>query len=210
RERPSAARQAHDDVANTDHLRTSYYTGPVRSLRAGALVLLCVIVLSLEPGVAWGDAVVVALGDSLTAGLGVAADEAVPARLEARLRSEDYAYRVVNAGVSGDTTAGGLRRVDWVLRAGRRSSSWHSAPTTACEDKSPGRCARISTRSSGTCRPPAPACCWWGCACSRITAATTRRSSRRSFRPSRGWSRPHRCPFSFAASTARPRSTRPI
>jgi len=89
----------------------------VRSLRAGALVLLCVIVLSLEPGVAWGDAVVVALGDSLTAGLGVAADEAFPARLEARLRSEDYAYRVVNAGVSGDTTAGGLRRVDWVLRA---------------------------------------------------------------------------------------------
>ena len=89
----------------------------MRSLRAGALVLLCVIVLSLEPGVAWGDAVVVALGDSLTAGLGVAADEAFPARLEARLRSEDYAYRVVNAGVSGDTTAGGLRRVDWVLRA---------------------------------------------------------------------------------------------
>jgi len=60
---------------------------------------------------------VVALGDSLTAGLGVAADEAFPARLQARLRHEGYAYRVVNAGVSGDTTAGGLRRVDWVLRA---------------------------------------------------------------------------------------------
>ena len=89
----------------------------MRSLRAGALVLLCVIVLSLEPGVAWGDAVVVALGDSLTAGLGVAADEAFPARLEARLKTEGYVYRVVNAGVSGDTTAGGLRRVDWVLRA---------------------------------------------------------------------------------------------
>jgi acyl-CoA thioesterase-1 len=89
----------------------------VRPLRAGALVLLCVIVLSFAPGVAWGDAVVVALGDSLTAGLGVAADEAFPARLEARLKSEGYAYRVVNAGVSGDTTAGGLRRVDWVLRA---------------------------------------------------------------------------------------------
>ena len=59
----------------------------------------------------------IALGDSLTAGLGVAADEAFPARLEARLRAEGYAYRVVNAGVSGDTTAGGLRRVDWVLRS---------------------------------------------------------------------------------------------
>ena len=63
------------------------------------------------------DAVrIVAFGDSLTAGLGVAADEAYPARLQERLRREGYDYRVINAGVSGDTTAGGLRRVDWVLR----------------------------------------------------------------------------------------------
>ena len=89
----------------------------MRPLRAGAHVLLCVIVLTFTPGAARADAVVVALGDSLTAGLGVAADEAFPARLEARLKSEGFAYRVVNAGVSGDTTAGGLRRVDWVLRA---------------------------------------------------------------------------------------------
>ncbi len=89
----------------------------MKPLRAGALALLCVTVLCVVPGVARGDAVVVALGDSLTAGLGVAADEAFPARLEARLKTEGYAYRVVNAGVSGDTTAGGLRRVDWVLRA---------------------------------------------------------------------------------------------
>jgi acyl-CoA thioesterase-1 len=63
------------------------------------------------------ERVVVTLGDSLTAGLGVAADEAWPALIESRLRREGYAYRVVNAGVSGDTTAGGLRRVDWVLRS---------------------------------------------------------------------------------------------
>lgn len=68
-------------------------------------------------GEARAERVIVALGDSLTAGLGVAADEAYPALLEARLAREGYAYRVVNAGVSGDTTAGGLRRVDWVLRA---------------------------------------------------------------------------------------------
>jgi len=68
-------------------------------------------------GEARAERVIVALGDSLTAGLGVAADEAYPARLEARLAREGYTYRVVNAGVSGDTTAGGLRRVDWVLRA---------------------------------------------------------------------------------------------
>ena len=65
----------------------------------------------------WTERVVVTLGDSLTAGLGVAADEAWPALIESRLRREGYAYRVVNAGVSGDTTAGGLRRVDWVLRS---------------------------------------------------------------------------------------------
>jgi acyl-CoA thioesterase-1 len=63
------------------------------------------------------ERVIVTLGDSLTAGLGVARDEAYPALLEARLRREGYDYRVVNAGVSGDTSAGGLRRVDWVLRA---------------------------------------------------------------------------------------------
>src|SRR5262245_25108198 len=63
------------------------------------------------------EPVIVALGDSLTAGFGVLPDEAYPALLEQRLRRAGYAYRVVNAGLSGDTTAGGLRRVDWVLRA---------------------------------------------------------------------------------------------
>jgi acyl-CoA thioesterase-1 len=61
--------------------------------------------------------VIVVLGDSLTAGLGVAQGEAWPARLQARLERDGYPYRVVNAGVSGDTTAGGRRRVDWVLRS---------------------------------------------------------------------------------------------
>src|SRR6185436_4960842 len=42
--------------------------------------------------------------------------EAYPALLQARLAREGYAYRVVNAGVSGDTSAGGLRRLDWVLK----------------------------------------------------------------------------------------------
>ena len=60
---------------------------------------------------------IVAFGDSLTAGLGVAADEAYPARLQRRLQEQGFRYRVINAGVSGDTTAGGLRRVDWVLKS---------------------------------------------------------------------------------------------
>lgn len=90
----------------------------MRGLRAAGLVLVCVALLNLVAGAARGEGVIVALGDSLTAGLGVAPDEAYPARLEQRLRREGYAYRVINAGVSGDTTAGGLRRVDWVLRSG--------------------------------------------------------------------------------------------
>jgi len=60
---------------------------------------------------------IVAFGDSLTAGLGVAAEEAYPARLQRRLDEQRFRYRVINAGVSGDTTAGGLRRVDWVLKS---------------------------------------------------------------------------------------------
>ncbi|GKS64332.1 arylesterase [Nitrospira sp.] len=56
-----------------------------------------------------------AFGDSLTAGLGVQADEAYPAQLQRRLDALRYPYRVINAGVSGDTTAGGLRRVPWIL-----------------------------------------------------------------------------------------------
>lgn len=55
------------------------------------------------------------LGDSLTAGLGLAAEEAYPALVETRMREEGVAIRALNAGVSGDTSAGGLRRVDWLL-----------------------------------------------------------------------------------------------
>lgn len=58
---------------------------------------------------------VVFLGDSLTAGLGLDREDSVPALLQARLDREGYAYDVVNAGVSGDTSAGGLRRLEWSL-----------------------------------------------------------------------------------------------
>jgi acyl-CoA thioesterase-1 len=58
---------------------------------------------------------IVCLGDSLTAGYGLSADEAYPARLAERLREAGLDYEVINAGVSGDTSAGGLRRLDWSL-----------------------------------------------------------------------------------------------
>lgn len=58
---------------------------------------------------------IVALGDSLTAGFGLAEPESYPYRLQQRLKSDGYDYEVVNAGVSGDTSLGGLERADWVL-----------------------------------------------------------------------------------------------
>ena len=56
------------------------------------------------------------LGDSLTAGLGLPESQAYPALVQARLRAEGLPWNVVNAGVSGDTTAGGLARMDWLYR----------------------------------------------------------------------------------------------
>jgi acyl-CoA thioesterase I len=83
-------------------------------MRALLAALLTVLALGHPAGAA--ERVIVAFGDSLTAGLGVTPDDSYPAQLQAKLHAEGYAYRVVNAGVSGDTTAGGLRRVDWALK----------------------------------------------------------------------------------------------
>ena len=58
---------------------------------------------------------IVVLGDSLTAGLGLPIDEAYPSLLQQRLDANGFNYEVVNAGVSGDTSAGGLSRLDWAL-----------------------------------------------------------------------------------------------
>ena len=58
---------------------------------------------------------IVMLGDSLTAGLGLPPDEAYPALIQQRLDAVGLKFQVVNAGVSGDTSAGGLRRLDWAL-----------------------------------------------------------------------------------------------
>lgn len=59
---------------------------------------------------------VVFLGDSLSAGLGVKSNEAFPALVEEKIRAANLPYEVVNAGLSGDTTAGGLSRIDWLLQ----------------------------------------------------------------------------------------------
>jgi len=87
----------------------------------GAGLLLAAVGLSLA--VAAGDGArtaarvfeIVAFGDSITAGFGLPLDEAFPAQLEARLKSEGLSVHVVNAGNSGDTTTDGLARLDWSL-----------------------------------------------------------------------------------------------
>lgn len=60
--------------------------------------------------------VVMFVGTSLTAGLGVEPDQAYPALIQQKIDSAGLNYRVVNAGVSGETSAGALRRIDWLLR----------------------------------------------------------------------------------------------
>jgi len=63
---------------------------------------------------------IVFLGDSLTAGLGLDTSASFPSLIQARLDAEGLDYAVVNAGVSGDTSAGGLRRLDWSLEGDPR------------------------------------------------------------------------------------------
>jgi acyl-CoA thioesterase-1 len=60
--------------------------------------------------------VVLFLGTSLTAGYGLPESQAFPALIQERIVADELDYRVINAGVSGDTSAGGLRRLDWLLR----------------------------------------------------------------------------------------------
>ncbi len=99
-------------------------SGAVRRHHTGRVPLFAILAacLALGAGVradaADADFVVAALGDSLTAGYGLRAADAFPARLEAALREAGRRVRVIDAGVSGDTTAGGRARLDWVLADG--------------------------------------------------------------------------------------------
>ena len=59
---------------------------------------------------------IVFLGDSLSAGLGVRSEESFPALIAEKIRAASLPFETINAGVSGDTSAGGLRRIDWLLQ----------------------------------------------------------------------------------------------
>lgn len=61
--------------------------------------------------------IIVAMGDSLTAGLGVDESKAYPAQLQKKLAGDGYNFDVVNAGISGETSSGALSRIEWVISA---------------------------------------------------------------------------------------------
>jgi acyl-CoA thioesterase I len=95
---------------------------PVQPL-VGAIIatIACatvVLTAQMRPIVAAEPIKIVALGDSLTAGFGLPPEAAFPARLEAALRAKGHAVQIANAGVSGDTPAGGLARLDWSVPDG--------------------------------------------------------------------------------------------
>jgi acyl-CoA thioesterase-1 len=69
----------------------------------------------VKPEIVTGKPKIVAFGDSLTAGFGLTETESYPYLLQQKLKADGYDYEVVNAGVSGDTSQGGVERLDWVL-----------------------------------------------------------------------------------------------
>jgi acyl-CoA thioesterase-1 len=81
----------------------------------GVLLISGVVFAGELPNANAGKKRVVILGDSITAGYGLDPTQAYPALLQAKIDAAALPYIVVNAGVSGDTTAGGLRRIDWAL-----------------------------------------------------------------------------------------------
>jgi acyl-CoA thioesterase-1 len=88
-------------------------------MAAVTITILCAAVLGGPAAIsAERPVTVVALGDSLVAGYGLAGADAFPTQLQQALADKGYAIKVINAGVSGDTAAGGLTRLDWSVPDG--------------------------------------------------------------------------------------------
>ena len=99
----------------------SYGSNPARVQRLAAwalLTLFCALATPTGGQTAERPVKVVVLGDSLSAGLGLPLEAAFPARLTEALKAKDIAVTIIDAGVSGDTAAGGLGRLDWSVPEG--------------------------------------------------------------------------------------------
>src|ERR1700750_2203089 len=81
------------------------------TIRLGA----CVLIFFLSAAIASAKTIAF-LGDSLTAGYGVGKERAYPALIAQKIRAANLPFDVINAGVSGDTSADGLHRIDWLLQ----------------------------------------------------------------------------------------------
>src|SRR6476620_9319880 len=107
-------------VEAANGLPRSYGSWPalvqVFALVVAALALA--VPLAGDAGAADGPVRIVALGDSLTAGFGLPANAAFPAKLEQALKAKGMAVEITNAGVSGDTASAGLARLDWSVPEG--------------------------------------------------------------------------------------------
>jgi acyl-CoA thioesterase-1 len=92
----------------------------VHSVTYSLLALVASMVLTTPPVAAQNSAPlkIVAFGDSLTAGYGLPAQDAFPAKLQAALKAKGHNVEIENAGVSGDTASGGLSRLDWSIQDG--------------------------------------------------------------------------------------------
>jgi acyl-CoA thioesterase-1 len=88
----------------------------MRTIRGLAFASLLCGTTALAQDDAPAKKTIVFLGDSLSAGSGVKPQEAFPALVQEKIRARGLPFEVVNAGVGGDTTAGGLRRLDWLLQ----------------------------------------------------------------------------------------------
>jgi acyl-CoA thioesterase-1 len=98
--------------------RTSRRAGWASALRAALALLLGPAPAGLRSAEAPETRTIVFFGDSLTAGLGLADPDtqSYPAQIQRKIDAARLPWRVVNAGLSGETSAGGLRRIDWVMR----------------------------------------------------------------------------------------------
>ena len=95
------------------------YGGKFRFFNAALLALAAILIwlpVSAQAASPLLSPRIVALGDSLTAGFGLRAEDSFPSKLEQAIRAKGVQATVINAGVSGDTSAGGLARLDWVMK----------------------------------------------------------------------------------------------
>ena len=81
-----------------------------------AIIFLSLALLFISSGAFAKPLKILAFGDSLTAGFGLEVSDSFPNQLEVALKKSSVDSRVINAGISGDTSAGGLARVDWVMQ----------------------------------------------------------------------------------------------